>query len=484
MVESLLPVLSPIAAELTLMVLTLGLLMYGVFDLQKHSLPVYKLAIAAIILSVLVGYHYFNGVKTAMGGLYISDGFSIVMKAFVGLAAVFSLQYANSYYKALHKGPFEYSILVCLSVLGMFAMISANNFMTLYLALELQSLPLYLLASIRKDESRSAEAGLKYFSLGAVSSGLLLYGISLIYGFTGSVDFSTVSAAIAVSGSSMGIIVGIVLVLSGLAFKISAVPFHMWTPDVYEGAPTPVTGFFAVAPKVATMCLIIRVLYGAFGFTPQTWIQIIVLMSVASMAWGAIAAITQHNIKRLLAYSSIGHMGYAMVALVAVPSIAIEAVVTYLLIYGITAIGVFAILLSLRNKDVWYEEIRDLSGLAQSQPFLAFCMGVLMFSMAGIPPTAGFLAKFYVFKAAVTAGYVAFAVFGVVMSVIGAYYYLRVVKVMYMDDPVVSFSDQDLDRGLKIAIGLSTIVSGLLIIQPNWLLELSDYAAKTFYSGL
>ncbi|TPQ45277.1 NADH-quinone oxidoreductase subunit NuoN, partial [Prosthecomicrobium hirschii] len=329
-----------------------------------------------------------------------------------------------------------------------------------------RSLALYVIAAIDRDNVRSTEAGLKYFVLGALSSGMLLYGASLTYGFTGHTDFAGIAAALKAHGSSLGIVFGIVFVLAGLAFKISAVPFHMWTPDVYEGAPTPVTTFFAGAPKIAAAALMVRVVIDGYGPIAKDWQQIVVFISIASMVLGAFAAIGQRNIKRLMAYSSIGHMGYALVGLAAGTQQGVESVILYVAIYLAMTLGTFACILAMRRKDGPVEDIGELAGLSRTSPVLAFLLAMLMFSLAGIPVLAGFFAKLYVFMAAVKAGLLGLAIVGALASVVGAFYYLRVIKIMYFDEPKPAFEPMPLE--LKVVLGLSGlfVLGYVLIANP------------------
>jgi NADH-quinone oxidoreductase subunit N len=374
---------------------------------------------------------------------------------------------------------FEYPVLILLATTGMMMMISADDLIALYMGLELQSLALYVVAAIDRDNARSSEAGLKYFVLGALSSGMLLYGASLIYGFTGSTSFAGIAGALAAEGRSLGVVFGIVFVIAGLAFKVSAVPFHMWTPDVYEGSPTPVTAFFAAAPKLAAMALLVRVMVVPFANNVPDWQQILVFVSIASMVLGAFAAIGQTNIKRLLAYSSIGHMGFALVGLAAGNEEGVRGVVTYMTIYLIMTLGVFACVIAMRRKGTNVEAISDLAGLARTDKGLAFVLAMLMFSLAGIPPLAGFFGKYFVFLAAIKAGLVTLAVIGVVASVIGAFYYLRIVKIMYFDEPVEAFDPMDGEvRVIAYASGAFTVLFALFA-QP--VLELASQAAKSLY---
>jgi NADH-quinone oxidoreductase subunit N len=355
--------------------------------------------------------------------------------------------------------------------------------LALYLGLELQSLSLYVVAAFRRDHLRSSEAGLKYFVLGALSSGMLLYGISMIYGFAGTTSFVGLAAQFSAGDTvPIGLIVGIVFLAAGLAFKISAVPFHMWTPDVYEGAPTPVTAFFATAPKVAAMALIIRVMIGPFGDLVDQWQQIIWFISVASMVLGALAAISQTNIKRLMAYSSIGHIGYALIGLAAGTEQGVNGVLLYLTIYIVMNIGTFACILCMRQKDVMVERIDDLKGLSKTNPAMAMALAIFMFSMAGIPPLVGFFGKFYVFLAAIEAGLYVLAVVGVLSSVIGAYYYVRIVKLMYFDDPIEAF-DRPIGREMVVILVGSSLLIVLLTVGISPLLEGTAMAAASLFAG-
>ena len=337
-------------------------------------------------------------------------------------------------------------------------MISANDLISLYVGLELQSLALYVIAAFDRDNARSSEAGLKYFVLGALSSGMLLYGASLIYGTTGTTNFSAIAQALAGSEAGLGLLFGLVFLISGLAFKVSAVPFHMWTPDVYEGAPTPVTAFFAAAPKVAAMALFTRAMLAPFSTITADWQQIIVFISIASMALGSFAAIGQRNIKRLLAYSSIGHMGFALIGLAAASPDGILGVILYMAIYMVMTLGAFACVLAMRRQHGAVENVDDLSGLARTNKLMAFVLAMLMFSLAGIPPLAGFFAKYFVFTAAIKANLVTLAVIGVITSVVGAYYYLRIVKVMYFDEPSGEFVREPGE------VRLVYVLSGLFVL--------------------
>jgi NADH-quinone oxidoreductase subunit N len=372
---------------------------------------------------------------------------------------------------------FEYPVLIIIATLGMMMLVSAGDLIALYLGLELMSLSLYVVAAINRDSIRSTEAGLKYFVLGALSSGMLLYGASLIYGFTGTVNFAAIAAA--ATPPTLGLIFGIVFLLAGLCFKVSAVPFHMWTPDVYEGAPTPVTAFFATAPKVAAMAVFLRVTMEALPNVAHQWQQIVAFVAIASMVLGAFAAIGQNNIKRLLAYSSIGHMGFALVGLAAASQAGIRGVLVYMTIYVAMTLGSFACVLSMRRNGQAVENVSDLAGLARTNPMMALMLAGLMFSLAGIPPLAGFLAKYYVFLAAIEAGLYGLAVIGVLASVVGAFYYLRVVKIMYFDEPAEAFDP--MPGELKAVLGLSGLFTIFYFVYPAPLIEAAGVAARALF---
>ena len=372
---------------------------------------------------------------------------------------------------------FEFPILILLSTTGMMMLISAADLIALYLGLELMSLALYVVAASNRDSVASTEAGLKYFVLGALSSGMLLYGASLIYGFTGTVNFTGIAQAAGQGG--LGLTFGLVFLFAGFCFKVSAVPFHMWTPDVYEGAPTPVTAFFASAPKIAAMAIFVRAPITAFPeITPQ-WQQIVTFVAIASVTLGSFAAIGQRNIKRLMAYSSIGHMGFALVGLAAGTPEGVQGVVIYMAIYLAMTLGTFACILTMRRDGRMVEEISDLAGLARTNPALAFFLGVLLFSLAGIPPLAGFFAKYFVFLAAIKAGLYVLAVIGVLASVVGAYYYLAIVKVMYFDEPAAPF--EPMPRALKAVLAVSGLLVFLLGVVPGPLVAAAETAAKSLF---
>lgn len=375
----------------------------------------------------------------AFFGSFVADPFSLYAKTAVFLAAAVALVLASKYLETENLARFEYPVLVALAALGMAIMVSADDLITLYLGLELQSLALYILAAFNRDSLRASEAGLKYFVLGALSSGLLLYGSSLVYGFSGTTEFEGIAAAAAAGGQNVGLLFGLVFVVSGLAFKISAAPFHMWTPDVYEGAPTPVAAFFATAPKLAAMALLARVLTEPFGPLTADWQQITILLAILSMAVGSFGALMQTNIKRLMGYSSIGNVGYALVGLSAGTQLGVWAVLLYFTLYVIGVAGAFAVILSMRRAEGMVERIEDLAGLSQSRNGLALTMTALMFSIGGMPFLVGFFGKFFVFYAAVDAGLIWLVVVAVLFSTISIAYYLRVVKVIWFDEPVGEF---------------------------------------------
>ena len=464
--------------ELILSCGAMALLMLGVGTKRERGELVLWLAILILILAGIFVARG-EGTQTLFHGSFIVDPFARVMKLLTLTGAAAALLMSVDYWRGSGGLKFEFPVLVLLASTGMMMMISANDLISLYVGLELQSLSLYVVAAFNRDSSRSAEAGLKYFVLGALSSGMLLYGASLVYGFTGSTDFATIAAAVQPSGENIGLIFGLVFLMAGFAFKISAVPFHMWTPDVYEGAPTPVTAFFAAAPKLAAMALTVRVLITAFPAVTFQWQQIVTFLAIASMALGSFAAIGQTNIKRLMAYSSIGHMGYALVGLAAGSAEGVQGVLVYLAIYLAMTLGTFACILAMRRHGRMVENISDLSGLSRTSPGMAFLLAMLLFSLAGIPPLAGFFAKFYVFLAAIHADLYALAVIGVLLSVVGAYYYLRIVKIMYFDAPAERF--EPIDASLAAVLGASGLFILLYFIYPAPLVALAGEAAKSLF---
>jgi NADH-quinone oxidoreductase subunit N len=477
--------IATVLPELLLALAGLGLLMFGVFQKGDATRVVSVLAILSFAAALLVMAKGDTQTITAFGGLIQVDRFTVFAKGLILLAAAFTTAMSVDFLEKEKIGRFEYPVLIVLSTLGMMVMVSSGDFLTLYLGLELQSLPLYVLAAYNRDSLRATEAGVKYFVLGALASGLLLYGISLVYGFSGTTQFSSLATVLATpegAAPNMGVVIGMVFILAGLAFKISAVPFHMWTPDVYEGAPTSVTAFFAVTPKIAAFTLLIRVLEGPFGQLGHQWQQIIVVVSLLSMFVGSFGALGQNNIKRLLAYSSIGHVGFALVGVAAGQEMGIQGVLVYLAIYLFMNIGAFAIVMLMRRKGVSVEGVDDLAGLSKTHPVLAYVMAGLMFSMAGIPPLAGFWGKFYVFMAAVQAGLWTLSIIGLLTSVVSAFYYLRVIKVMFMDEPNGEF-DRHIGKPAKLVLVLSTAVIVLFSIFPGPLLSSAKVAAQVLFPG-
>ena len=473
-----LPSLTPFLPELVLAIGALALLMIGVFGGERSTPLVTTLAILVVIVTALVLiFKAEDGVT--FSGAFVLDPFARFMKLLALIGSGFAIVMSVSYARREQFDRFEYPVLILLATLGMMLMISANGLIALYLGLELQSLALYVVAAINRDSEKSTEAGLKYFVLGALSSGMLLYGASLIYGFTGHTQFPAIAAALGAGPISIGVVFGIVFFIAGIAFKVSAVPFHMWTPDVYEGAPTPVTAFFAAAPKAAAMAIFVRALVGGFGPAEGDWQQVITFIAIASMLLGAFAAIGQKNIKRLMAYSSIGHMGFALVGLAAGTQAGVEGVIVYMAIYVAMTLGVFAVILSMRRQGHMVEEIGDLAGLSRTHPVMAFVFAALLFSLAGIPPLAGFFAKFYVFLAAIEAQLYALSVIGVLSSVVGAYYYLRLVKIMYFDEPAGAF--EPMSGELRFVLGLSGAFVIFYAVFAGPFGSAASVAAKTFF---
>ncbi|MFC0388687.1 NADH-quinone oxidoreductase subunit NuoN [Muricoccus vinaceus] len=418
--------------ETLLAVAALVLLLVGVIPKRDMTFPITMGTLGALLIGAVLVLGTPDG--QAFHGQFVSDAFARFAKILILLGAATGLLLALDWNEKQGIARFEFPVLVLLSTIGMMVMVSASDLITLYMGLELLSLSLYVIAAFDRDNARSAEAGLKYFVLGALASGLYLYGASLTYGFAGSTNFSAISTAVAGEGGvSLGVMVGMTFVIAALAFKISAVPFHMWTPDVYEGAPTPVTAFFASAPKVAAVALLVRVLADPFADLAEQWQGVIWLASLGSMLLGSFAAIRQPNIKRLMAYSSIGHVGYALMGLAVATDTGLRGVMLYMAIYIVMNAGVFAVLVAMRRQGRSLERIEDLAGLGRTDPAMALAMAVFMFSMAGIPPLAGFFSKLYVFLAAVQEGYWVLATVGVLTSVVGAYYYLRIIKIMYFD---------------------------------------------------
>jgi NADH-quinone oxidoreductase subunit N len=461
----------------------LALLMAGVYsrERERQAEVIGWLAIVVLAIATWLVLELPPTPASLFAGGFVVDGFARFMKVLALVASAAALVLSFDHMRHTGGLKFEYPVLVLLATGGMLVMISANNLLSLYLGLELETLPLYVLAAIQRDDVRSSEAGLKYFVLGALSSGMLLYGASLIYGFSGSTGFVEIAAASKLpgAGTHVGLIVGLVFLLVGLAFKISAVPFHMWTPDVYEGAPTPVTAFLSAAPKVAALALLVRATVAAFpGIGPQ-WQQVVTALAIASMGLGAFAAIGQSNIKRLLAYSTISNVGYMLIGLAANSAEGARGLMIYLVIYVVMTLGAFACVLAMRRAEGPVEDIGELSGLAHHDLAMASVFAILLFSLAGVPPLAGFFAKFYVFIAAVKAGLWPLAIFGVLASVVASYYYLRIVKVMFFDEPTQPFVA--IPGKTAVIMGLAGLLLVVYVAWPAQLIDAADAAARSLF---
>ena len=450
----------------------------GIYQSERSARIVNGFCLAVLALTGLIVAMQPPGRTVMFYGSFMVDEYARFLKLLAIIGSGGALMLSLNWLSAEKQQRFEYGVLFLLSTLGMMMLISAVDLIALYLGLELMSLPLYVVAASHRDNVKSTEAGLKYFVLGALSSGMLLYGASLIYGFTGTVAFTGIAKATTL-GASLGLIFGLVFLFVGFCFKISAVPFHMWTPDVYEGAPTPVAAFFAAAPKVAGIAVFVRATVVAFPGIIHEWQQIVVFVAIASMMLGAFAAIGQRNIKRLMAYSSIGHMGFALVGLAAGTPEGVQGVLIYISIYVTMTLGMFACILAMRRDGVFVENISDLAGLTRTQPTMAFFLAMLLFSLAGIPPLAGFFAKFYVFLAAIKAGLYTLAVIGVVTSVVGAFYYLAIVKVMYFDEPAKPF--ESMPGLVRLVLGVTGLINILFFAYPAPLLGAATAAAKSLF---
>ncbi len=474
------PIVTSIAIAGPEVILTLGslaALMLGTFSAPGRALAATSLFAIAIL--AVAGFALLDGpagTALAFDGLYVADDFSAFLKVIIFTATAASVVLAQPWLNESRTGRFEYPVLMLLSALGMAVMVSANDLLSLYIGLELTALPSYVLAAFHRADNRSAEAGLKYFVLGALASGILLYGVTLVYGFAGSTQFDIIAGI--VSGQterSLGLLFGIVFIIAGMAFKVSAVPFHMWTPDVYEGAPTPVAAFFSAAPKAAALGLMARVLVVAFpGNVAADWQQIIIFIAIASMVLGAVAAVAQTNIKRLLAYSSIANIGFALVGLTPGSPAGVSALLFYTTVYVAMTLGSFLVVLQLRRPDgETVEQMADLAGLSKTQPKLAAALAIFMFSLAGIPPLLGFWPKFAVFQAAIAAGLVPLAIIGFIASVVAAFYYLRLIKIMYFDEPAVALASEG------SAANGTMIAAAALFCSPIGMLAMSPLAAAT-----
>ncbi len=460
--------LLPLAPEIFLACAGMLLLVAGTFGGAGMARAVNVLAGVSLAVAFGLVVCPVTGVTGELPGGHVgTDGFSQFVKMLLLPAALVSLVLSHDFLKKPEAARFEFPVLVLFATLGMMLMVSARSFLGLYVALELQSLSLYVLAAFLRNDTRSSEAGLKYFVLGALASGLLLYGISLVYGATGSVVFAKLQTVLASGDAPVGLVLGMVFILAGFAFKLAAAPFHMWAPDVYEGAPTPVAAFFASAPKLAAVALLAKVLYEPFGALAAQAQPILMVLALASMAWGAFAAMAQGHIKRLMAYSAIGHIGYALIGLAAGGAEGLQATLLYLVIYLPMTLGAFAVILCARKNGVALEQLSDFAGLSKTRPALAAAMALFMFSMAGVPPLAGFFGKFYVFMAALQAGLLPLAVAGVLLSVVGAFYYLRVIKLMYFDAPRGAAFDPVPGWGTGLVLASTAVLILGFALQPD-----------------
>ena len=457
-----------IIPEIFISLAIMFLLILGVFKKNSSNLIHYLTIGVLLITGILIINNPLDINITLFSGSYIIDNLSSFMKILTVLGGAIVISISRKYLKLFKIFLIEYPILILCSILGMMVMISSNDLIVFYVGLELQSLALYVLASFNRDQLKSSEAGLKYFVLSALSSGLLLYGCSLIYGFSGSTNFNIISNTM--NPSNYGLTFGIVFILVGLAFKISAVPFHMWAPDVYEGSPTSVTLFFAIVPKVAALTVFIRFLYVPFINMFEQWQTIIIFLSIASMIFGAVAAIGQNNLKRLVAYSSIGHIGYTLAGLTVGTNEGIQSSIVYITIYIVMNIGLFSCLFMMKRNNQYFEKIEDLSGLSKNHPMLSLSLLVILFSLAGIPPLAGFFAKLYIFKAVIEQSMYFLAIVGLLSTVIAAFYYLRIIKVIYFDQEKEKY-DTDHSIWLKISITFSTLLILFYFIYPSKLVE-------------
>jgi NADH-quinone oxidoreductase subunit N len=482
------PNIIPTLPELFLALIIMALMMLGVFHKTggkedvKASRLISLLSVISLLLAILLVSTLSGGRLMTFSGMFVSDTFAVYCKVLVLIGSALAIVLSFRFQERHDMARFEYAILIVFATLGMMMMISANDLISLYVGLELQSLSLYVIAAFQRDDTRSTEAGLKYFVLGAVASGMLLYGASLIYGFTGVTNFDQLAKVFQDGHTAgVGVVFGIVFILAGLAFKVSAVPFHMWTPDVYEGAPTPVTAFFSVAPKIAALALLIRVMVGPFGGLVEQWQQIVIFISIASMALGAFAAINQRNIKRLMAYSSIGHVGYALIGLCVGDEVGVRSVLIYLAIYLFMNIGVFACILNMRRDGAMVEGINDLAGMSRTHPMLAMALAILMFSMAGIPPFAGFFGKLYIFMGAIQAELYWLAVLGVLSSVVAAFYYIRIVQIVYFEE-----AGEPLDKSSSPELSFVITASGLFVafffVYPTPVLSAAAAAAASLFT--
>ncbi len=456
--------------EIFLTLSIFSILMIGVFIKNSFNL-IFNLSSLIILLSIAIILNSSNNVEKIFLESFTRDAYSNFFKILILISSLFVLNSSKNFILDNRLAKFEYPIIILLSILGMFFMISSNDIILFYLGLELQSLSLYILASIDRDNLKSSESGIKYFVLSALSSGLLLYGCSLLYGFTGSTNFDLISNEL--GKENTGAVFAMVFILVGLAFKVSAVPFHMWTPDVYEGAPTSITSYFAVVPKVAGLAVLIKFMFIPFSKILMEWQTIIIFISIASMILGAVAAIGQKNIKRLLAYSSIGHIGYALAGVATGVISGYESAIVYITIYVVMNLGAFSCLYLLKKDSEYKENISDLSGISKKHPMLAISFLVILFSLAGIPPLGGFFAKFYVFTAVVEQKMYALAIIGLLTTVISAFYYLKIIKTIYFDDSVISF-DNTKNKFAQLSIFISCSILLTFFLYPSVLSNVVD----------
>ena len=468
--------------EILLTIFAIILLMIGLFQKKNSFKDITNLASISLVIILILIYFNYDLELISYKNFFTNSYFIQFFKFMIILGTLASIIISRNYFVELKLNRFEIPVLILFSTIGMMVLISSNDLISMYLGIELQSLCLYIVAAIKRDSLQSSESGVKYFILGALSSGILLYGCSLIYGFSGSTNFTQIHNNLnSLDNLNLGLLFGLIFVLTGLAFKVSAVPFHMWTPDVYEGAPTSITAFFAIVPKVSAVALIYRFCLEPFGDFYSEWNQIIIFLSIASMFLGAIAAIKQTSLKRLLAYSSIGHVGYILIGLAAANIEGIKGVVIYMSIYVVMNIAVFSIILSLKFNNNFIDKINELSGISKFKPVVALCIAIIMLSMAGIPPFAGFFGKFYIFIAAVEANLILLAVLGVISSVISAYYYLRIIKVMYFEDIVISNFYFKLSNQSTVILIISMIFISFFIFYPSFLIEIGSHISLVYF---
>ncbi len=469
--------LLPALPEIILFLGACILLMVGVFLPKERIGLIYNGALVVLLSASITLFLYGDIAISGFDGSLVMDDFGVYCKLLIFISSAIILAMSRNFFDREKINQFEFPVLLLLANAGMSIMVSAYSLIAIYMGIELMSLPLYVMAAMKIKSLRSGEAGLKYFVLGALSSGILLYGCALIYGFTGTIYFDAINEQLKDGGASLGVIFGLVFLLAGFAFKISAVPFHMWTPDVYEGAPTPITSFFAAAPKMAAIALLVRLMVDGFQNIESQWQQIIIFLSAASMILGALAGLRQKNIKRLMAYSSIGHMGFALIGLAAYTRPGIEGLLLYMTIYLVMTLGTFACILSMRTREGMVENIDDLAGLAQGHPVMAFFLSACIFSLAGIPPLAGFFGKFFILSSAIESNMLPLAIIGVLASVVAAFYYLRIVKLIYFDDPNTSFLPPD--KPLGVVMVLAGLFVVLFFLMPSPLLnEVSEIATS------